>query len=491
MATSSNALKYAKKLLGILHRDKPRLDLIRAYWDGHQTDPYMPDTAGDEYKMLAYRSTTNWMKILTETPCQMLYVDGVRPGRDLPAGGRLADLPEWNHWQLSGLDAKQVAVHRDALRFGHSFTVTELRRGKVQTKGLSPRRTAAIYSDPANDETPVAALTITAYPTSDGDKDIKGTAILWDDTQRYDVTFKELGNPEGVSIKGNPTKHGASACPVTRFAAMVDLDGRTMGVVEPMIVLQDRINQTIFDLLVVQTFGAFKVRTVAGLAPPYLMQRVKDPDTGTWEMVPKLDDAGRPMMDDVQLSAMRILFAKDPETRFGTLDETPLDGYLAAIESAFKTFSALAQLPPHYVLGVIPNLAAEAMQAAETTLERKVASFKQMFGQSWERVFRLAAELNGIPEAVDDYRTEAVWRDMEARALAKQADAIGKLAAAGIPPKLLIRLLSGLTTEELDEWTEAIEEADATGQLAASIDRARTNTSARTVSRTPAVDRVP
>lgn len=489
MATSSNALKHAKKLLGILYRDRPRLNLIRDYWDGKQTDPYMPDTAGDEYRMLAYRATTNWMKILTETPCQMLYVDGVRPGRDLK-GTRLADLPEWNHWQISGLDAKQVAVHRDALRFGHSFTVTELRRGKVQTKGLSPRRTAAIYSDPANDETPVAALTILTYPTVDGEKDVKGTAILWDDKFRYDVTFKELGNPEGVSIKGPGVAHGASACPVTRFAAMVDLDGRTMGVVEPMIVLQDRINQTIFDLLVVQTFGAFKVRTVAGLAPPYLMQRIKDPDTGTWELVPKLDDAGRPMMDDIQLSAMRLLFAKDTETKFGTLDETPLDGYLAAIESAFKTFSALAQLPPHYVLGVIPNLAAEAMQAAETTLERKVAGFKQMFGQSWERVFRLAAELDGIAEAADDYRTEAVWRDMEARALAKEADAIGKLSAAGIPAKLTIRLLSGLTTEELDEWAEAIEEADVTGQLAASIDRART-TVKRPASGAPAVDKVP
>lgn len=461
----------AKKLLGILARDERRMNRIDAYVNGNHEDPYMPDSAGAEYKLLARRAICNWMPLLVETPVQMLYVDGVRPGRDVAKTARQTDLPEWNHWQVSRLDSRQSAIYRDALRFGHSFTVTEKRGGKIQTKGLAPRKTSAIYSDPANDETPRAALTVTEWPVGDD----LGEAILWDETRRYDVTFRALWDIESVRVTGG-TPHGAKSCPVTRFAASVDLDGRTMGVVEPMIVLQNRINQTIFDLLVVQTFGAFKVRTISGMAPPHKMVRVYDDATETWSLEPELDADGNIVMDELQVSAMRILYAEDPETKFGTLDETPLDGYIASLQDSYKTFSALAQMPPHYVLGIIPNLAAEAMQAAETTLERHATLLQNSFGESWERVFRLAAELDGVTEAIDDYRVEALWRDMEARALAKQADAIGKLAAAGVPIKVLIREITGMTTEKADDWEQAIEEANATGELAGAISRARSAT---------------
>lgn len=464
-------LSDARLLLSILARDSRKMNRIDRYINGHHDDPYMPDSAGPEYKLLAQRSVCNWMPLVVETPVQMLYVDGVRPGRDLPKGTRLSELPEWNHWQNSRLDSRQAAIHRDALRYGHSFTITEKRdNGKVLTRGLSPRKTSAVFEDPANDDTPYAALTILTWPSRDGQA--LGAAHLWDETHRHDVTFKDWADTESVRVDTeHAVEHGASSCPVTRFAAQVDLDGRTMGVVEPMIVLQNRINQTIFDMLVVQTYGAFKVRTISGMAPPHKMEREYDDVTGTWSLVPALDTDGKVIMDEIQLSAMRILFASDPETKFGSLDETPLDGYLAAIGDAYKTLSALAQMPPHYVLGVIPNIAAEAMQAAETTLERRVALLKQVFGESHERNFRLASELGGSTEAADDYRLEVIWRDTEARALAKTADAFLKLNTIGVPTKALVRELPGMTTEKADEWEALIDEADKAGELAAAIDR--------------------
>ena len=62
-----------------------------------------------------------------------------RPGplrRQLPRGSAAASstaqsaavTPEWRHWQQSRLDARQVAVYRGALTYGHAFTLTEKTR---------------------------------------------------------------------------------------------------------------------------------------------------------------------------------------------------------------------------------------------------------------------------------------------------------------------------------------------------------------------------
>ncbi|XVV02773.1 phage portal protein [Actinosynnema sp. CA-248983] len=283
MADTSPA-SLAKQLLGILYKDKPRLERIDDYLHGRHDDPYMPETADAEYKLLARRAVSNWMPLLVGTPAQALCVDGFRRGRpgELPKGNDGAGLPEWDHWERSRLGARQAAIYRGALSYGHSFTLTEKAKGRVRSKGLSAMKTAALFEDPANDEIPFAALTIVQQPRGDE----RGIARLWDSRNEYRVTFKSLSDLDSVKVQ-NGRRHGSSECPVTRFAALVDLEGRTSGVIEPMIELQDRINQTVFDLLIAQTGGSFKVRYASGMAPPLK----RDPETGE----PELDANGNPV----------------------------------------------------------------------------------------------------------------------------------------------------------------------------------------------------
>jgi len=457
-------LALAKRLMLTLHADLPQLIRIDNYLHGHHDDPYQPDSAGSEYKLLARRSVTNLLPLVVDASAQSLYVDSVRPGRDIPetpAGGKPPKLPEWQHWQVSRLDARQVAVHRDALAYGHAFTVTEERGGKIQTRGLGALNTTALFADAANDETPVAALTVNEWP-SDINKGI-GEATMWDETSEYLVYFKSLGDVTDDSVVIEAVRpHGSAFCPVTRFAARVDLNGRTWGVIEPLLVLQDRINQTVFDLMVVQTGGAFEVRTVTGMAPPYKMTYEIDGVTGEKRLVPLVNpDTGEPVIDNVQVNAMKFLYAEDPETKFGSLPASPLDGYLKAIDDAFKTLSAISQTPPFFLLGAIANLSADALQAAMTGLERKVGEFRNVFGESWERVFRLAAELSGIAGATDDYDTEVVWRDMNARVLATVADGLLKLRQAGAPLEGILALVPGMTRNMLENWLSLVEDEQA------------------------------
>jgi hypothetical protein len=296
------------------------------------------------------------------------------------------------------------------------------------------------------------------------------------------VTFKSLDDINSIVVKAG-TRHGASVTPVTRFTAAVDLEGRTVGVVEVMFQLQDRINQTVFDLLIVQSFASFKVRTIAGMAPPIKLKPI-DIDGNTIERPDLVDpddiadwvpvvnpETGRPVLDEVNLNAKRLFFAEDADTKFSTLDETPLDGFIRAIELGFRHMAALSQTPPHHILGEISNLSAEALEAAETALQRKVEEFKSSFGESWERVFRVYAEIAGV-EGADDFNGEIIWRDQGNASLAQAADAYGKIAEQlGVPPRGLWGRIPNVTANELAYWEELADKADAGLALADGVRR--------------------
>ena len=103
-----NPAKVAEQLYNILMHDREeRLLTIDDYIHGNHPEPYMPDNADAEYRMLARRAVTNQMPLLINAPAQVLSVDGYRRGeREVHQGRQVAqrgDLPEWDHWEGSRL----------------------------------------------------------------------------------------------------------------------------------------------------------------------------------------------------------------------------------------------------------------------------------------------------------------------------------------------------------------------------------------------------
>lgn len=422
----------------VLRQDADRMRTLSDYVAGNQRQPYMPDQAHKEYKTLAERCVTNWCDLLVAVPLQALYVDDFRS-----VNGEAHESGAWRHWQGSGLDDRQVAVHRAALTYGLSYAVTgrDPDRGEVVTRPLSPRRTVALFEDPASDFDPVFAYTRVRERGAYGESD-PGMDVAWD----AEMCYEGYEDKSGRFHVSRSYRHGASRCPVTRFAANLDIDGRAWGVVEPLIRVQDRVNQTMFDLLMAQTYTAFVVRVATGMSPPWKM--TTDPETG--RQVPQLDKDGKPILDRVYLNASRFVYAENPDAKFSSLPGGDLNGFIAAADMAVRHLSALSQTPPHFFVGQIANVSAEALAAAESAMGRKVALFRSGFGESWERVFRVWGEITG--EGVDE-GAEVVWRDMSVTSLAQSADALGKFAQSlGIPVEGLWERVPGVTRAELNRW---------------------------------------
>ncbi len=439
--------------LGTLRADLVRFDLIDRYIRGDHDGPYTPRTATDEYKLLAKRAVSNWLPLLVKTPAQALSVEGYRrtdSADDTPPA-------EWQAWQANRMDARQAAVHRSALTFGQSFVTVlpdpaDPRRPVI--RGVSPRRMIAFFDDPAADALPLWALRVEAVPAS-ADQAVKGW--FYDATG---VTELSIGGKDGTKVLGF-TAHSLGVCPVVRFAPDVDLEGRVTGVIEGMIPIQDRINQSIFDLLVAGTFGSFKVRTISGMAP----EIVRDPETGD----PVYDaTTGKPKVVPIQADASRFLVAPDPDTKFQQLDETPLQGFIDAIEMSVRHLAAVSQVPAQHLLaGTVANMSAEGLAAAEAAMFRAIDEFKHSFGESWESVLALCARVLG---AVPDDRAQVTWRDAESRSLAATVDALGKaVQMLKVPARALWSRIPGVTGTDVEEWSRMQGEDDPAVRLADSL----------------------
>lgn len=438
------------ELLPRFLRERDRLDRIDRWWRFDHDDPHSPRQSTREYKQLAARAQTPWLGLVVTTVAQVLYVEGYRRAREPDNAGA------WGWWQANGMDARQIAVHRAALAYGLSY-VTVLPGESDQgesipvLRGVSPRRMIAFYVDPAEDDWPRLALRVDSTATSQSGWKLR----LYDDSSVYRLESGETGDLAVTAVE----THGVGLCPVVRFANMLDLEGRADGEVEPFIPVAGRIDQTTFDRLVVQRFASWVVRTIAGMAKP------EKPEEAAAEKL--------------RLKVEDILVAEDPDTKFGSLPATQLDGFIKAVEEDIRSLAAVTQTPPHHLLGQMANLSAEALAAAEASLNRKVEERKHAFGEYWEQTLRLAAAVAGDRDGARDVEAQVRWRDMESRSLAQTADALGKLAQMlAVPVEALWERIPGVSQQDVDRWKTLAEQGGGLEALMRELAAGQTSPSA-------------
>lgn len=444
MAQVSSDVEARRQIMDLLdewRRNRQHVDRLDRWYRGRNDLPSRPRHASREYRDLLDRSSTPWLKLGVTAVAQALYVDGYRraDSSDDQAG--------WDAWQANGMDARQLAVHRGALAHGLSYVTAlpgELDSGEdmPEFRGVSARRMVAFYTDPASDEWPEFALS--------GDRvDNRGNPTrlqLWDDQSVWSYTLAPGGSLPKPDGEENVLEHEAGRCPVVRYTNMLDLDGRTEGEVEPYIPLAARIDQDTFDRLVVQRFGAWVVRTISGMVRP------------------ETDEEAQAAK--IRLAIENILVSESPDTKFGTLQGTPLEGFIKSREADIRDFAAATQTPPHHLTGEMVNMSAEALAAAEALWNRKVTERKHSFGESHEQLLRFGQHLRGDEAGAADFAAQVKWRDMESRSLAQAADALGKMAQMlRVPVEVLWEKLPGFTQQDVERMRELAQDSDAFGQL--------------------------
>ena len=405
--------------------------------------PFAPraETTNTEYDNLRGLSPNNFAGLIVASLAQTAYVDGIR------RPGVKGNLPSWETWQRNGWDAKQSPVHRTAIGLGQSFglvvpgadPLTGTKMAKMLAR--SPKTMAAFY-DNNDDEWPVIA--IEAHPLLESNAVMRNVQVGWT-VIVYDAYVNHRLSCKGNGLTADDwtyidfTEHGMPVPPVARCVNKVDLDGRTTGEVEPVLPLLRRIDQDVFDRLIVQRFGAWQVRYISGMAKP--------------------TNVSEQAAQKLRLQVEDILISTSKDTKFGVLPAGDLQNQIGATDADLRLLSAISQTPPHHLLGLSSNLQAEALAAAESGLQRKGYDFRTNAGEFHEQMARLAAMAEGDMKTAAAFDLQVRWKDTESRSMTQAADALGKLAVQlKVPLEMLWEKIPGWTDTDVSRAKELIED---------------------------------
>lgn len=443
MLKQSTAIAMAREHFPQFLEQRAEAQVADNWIRGNNEKPSKPQGTTKEYGELQDRAPTPWLGLVVTAVAQALYVEGHRPAK-----GR-EDSKVWKKlWQPNGMDARQIAVHRGALGHGLSFVkakegLNQLTQEKTtQLRGVSAMRMAAFYQDLVLDEYPM--FTIEAEPEKVNGE--PGWRVwLTDEEGEYELVTASIDGKDRWSYITSEG-HNAGVTPVVRFANNPDLEGNSHSDILPFIPLASRIDQDTFDRLIVQRFGSWKVRYIAGMAKPSTEEQAR--------------------LQAIALRIEDLLVSPNENTKFGTLDATDLKGYIEARDADIRDLAAVTQTPPHHLLGLSPNVSAEGLVEAQAGLMRKVDERKHLFGESWERVLRLGAHMSAMEVEAADFESQMLWKDTESRSLAQSADALGKLAQMlGVPFEILWERIPGWTSKDTEDAKKLLGEQRAEQML--------------------------
>jgi hypothetical protein len=404
------------------------LDRIYEYTKGLRGAPEVPEGTGDEVKSLAKLSVKNVLAGVRDTWTRNLSVVGYRRST------AKENDPAWASWQRNRMDARQKEVHKPAVTYGAAYLkVLKGEKGTPVWTPRSPRQLLAVYRDPSLDEWPEYVLE-TWIDNTDAKPRRRGM-VLDDmfiypfdlgDTPMYD---KDQNRSQPISVHefDEPYEHGATyggdpVCPVIRFVNDRDADDQIVGEIAPLILDQQAINSVNFDRLIVSRFGAFPQKVITGWS-------------GTRSEV-------------LEASARRVWAFEEPDVNAQSLPAASITGYTELLDSMKADVYEKAGLAPTKN-GKLINLSAEALALASQDQNEKLIDKRESFGESWEQVLRLDAEMDGDAATAFDSAAEVVWRDTEPRSFAQVVDGVAKLASVGVPIESVLSMIPGMTQQQI------------------------------------------
>lgn len=418
-------------------RQRANVDQLNFWITGKQAESdggsvYIPTerVVTSEYDDLVAKSFTPWAGLIVTSLAQTLFLEGIR------RPGATENMQVYSIWQENGWDARQIPLHRAAIGHGLAFATALPARSRITgeltalMRGHSARKMAAFYDDDGEDEWPAFALRCEKEQVTgvSGTVDDFWAVRFYDETAIHYLSCVGDGEDPDDWTYISYEEHGLGVTPVVRYANLLDLDGQATSEIDPVLPLLRRIDQDTFDRLIVQRFGAWKVRFAAGLVKPETTEEQR--------------------AEAIRLKVEDILISDSPDTRFGTLDETQLEGFIKARDADLRDAAAVTQTPPHHLLGLSSNLQAEALATAEAGLRRKGEERRVCFGESHEMLARLSAMCAGNLEEATAFDAQVRWKDTESRSLAQAADALAKIAdSLGVPVEML--------WERIPNWTDA------------------------------------
>lgn len=413
---------WLQRLGSQLIEDRARLDLLESYRCGDHPLPIGHQRMRDAFRVLQRKSRSNYTGLVVESVKERARPLGVR------RGGKVIDPESQKMWQANSLDAEAPIAHSWSLTFGRSYVIvgppTKDNYDQPVITVEDPREVIH-EAHPLRRRVAVAALKLYVDEIENMHKAViyldDGTVHYFDRPRRKGDSASRFNqakwNVDTSEHDEGTVSLGINRCPVVPFLNRPDYAPMGFGEFEDVLDIQDRVNSTILDRMVISRMQAYRQRWIKGA---------------------KLtDDAGNPQAP-FDPGADLLWAVEDDKAEFGDFETTDIRPLLDATKADVNDLAAVTRTPPHYLLGALVNVSGDALTAAETGLVSKVRDRMASWGESWEDVDRIGGlYLDRAP----DPSSSLIWADPQFRSRAEMADAAVKESSVGVPWAMLMERL--------------------------------------------------
>lgn len=430
---TKHALFTMQRLASELRLRQPAIQRRMNYVRGHHPLSYASDEfaryMGDRFTGFA----DNWCLPIVQTPAERLDVQGIR----LDAEDLRPDAEMSRVWRVNNCERASSEAFVVGLAASRAFALVWGDDEDPDTPVITwERAEQAILSYRPDTGKPVAGLKL----WSDEDAGYEYATLYTRDRvwkwQRRGVTLAVRHEPRpAVDPTGGweprqpaeddvwPLANPMGMVPLVELRNQTLLDDAPMSDIDGVIAMQDAVNLVWAYLFNALDYASLPQRVVTGAEVP---------------SIPILnaqgDVVGEKPVDLDQLVKDRILWIPGDDASATEWSAARLDVFSSVIERAIEHIAAQTRTPPHYLIGKVANLSAEALTAAETGLVSKTRERVTYFTPGIRRIFSLVAAAQGNPERARSALSGRVaWGDVQFRSLAQKVDALQKMHQMGFP----------------------------------------------------------
>lgn len=387
---------------------------------------------------LQSKTKTNYIQLVVNSPVQRMRVKGFRFGETK------ADEDARLVWMANDMDYQMESFLMDAAIYGESFLLVSEPDEDTGEPVITAEsaRVSHVFPDPVRPTRALAAIRTW--------KDVflqriiavvylPGVDYVWlgpKNTEADYNTMNSIGSYELVAVNPNPL----GEVPLVR----TEWRSRCRGEADDVFSVQDRINHTILDRLVISKAQAYNQRWVTGSPGINKDKKSKNNDAPF--------DPGADMLWAIP----------SPDAKFGQFEAADIKQLLEAIRDDVIDMASLTQTPAHYLMGKMQNVSGDTLTQAESGFVAKVKMRQRSVGWGIEKAMKLAFAHKGQMDKATSIDAEVIWQDPEVRNRAELADAALKEAQVfSTAPPFAIPVIAermGLEPDQIEELVAAAEE---------------------------------
>lgn len=441
MADETEARMWLDRLAQGLIDRQARYEYLENYVNGNFKLPTGDPRYVKALKELQEKSKTNYVGLVTNAPCERMQVQGFRFGNnpDTPADETANEI-----WQYNNMDFNSEIAHVSAATYSRVYIMVSPPRpgSKYPLITVEDPKCCIVEHDPIDQnliqaglkmwEDDIAGYTLAVVFLPDSIHYFRGKPSNYYKNIDYDLLKQRVSSSSGSWEYEGSSVNTLGEVPLVPLNWRPGLHGTSKAEAEEGFPIQDRINATILDRMIISRAQAYKQRWAKGIK------------------IPKNDQGlAKPPFDP----GADILWAvESPEAQFGEFKEADITMILKAVRDDVGDFAAITKTPPHYLLGEIVNASGDALKAAETGLVSKTKMRMKTAGWTWEKVIKLAFGWLGDTTKQNEILAETIWADPESRSRAELADAILKETQMGLATEIALERL-GLTPAQIQRNT--------------------------------------